>query len=48
MAGTVTVYSDNMYGNNREVVISCVGDADDGQEVHSATYKIKLHLVGWR
>ena len=30
MAGTVTLYSDKMYGENREVVIACVGDASDG------------------
>ena len=30
MAGTVAVSSDKMYGEIREVVVSCVGDASDG------------------
>lgn len=30
MAGTVAVYSDRMYGEAREIYISCTGDASDG------------------
>lgn len=30
MAGSVTLQSDKLFGENREVVITCVGDASDG------------------
>ena len=51
MAGTVTLYSDKMFGEAREVIISCVGDSSDGTlpdtDICDLSGYVYGPIVGW-